>query len=326
MAGALITGAAGFIGSHLAARLLAEGLAVRGIDNLDPYYPAWIKERRLATLRAAPGFDWRPGDLRRADLPALLDGVTWVFHLAARPGVRASWGDGFDEYARANVLATQRLFEALRDRPVERVVFASSSSVYGENASGDAGEEAPRRPISPYGVSKLAGEGLAWAYHASYGVPVVALRYFTVYGPEQRPDMAFHRFLRALLEGREIEVYGDGRQTRDFTFVGDAVEATWRAARAGEPGAVYNIGGGSPAGLGEVIAMLETLTGREARVRLSPARPGDPRATRADTRRAREAFGYAPVTGLREGLARMAEWMPGFLAAEAALGAEHGAA
>lgn len=304
MAGALITGAAGFIGSHLAARLLAEGLAVRGIDNLDPYYPAWIKERRLATLRAAPGFDWRPGDLRRADLPALLDGVTWVFHLAARPGVRASWGDGFDEYARANVLATQRLFEALRDRPVERVVFASSSSVYGENASGDAGEEAPRRPISPYGVSKLAGEGLAWAYHASYGVPVVALRYFTVYGPEQRPDMAFHRFLRALLEGREIEVYGDGRQTRDFTFVGDVVEANWLAAHSAKAvGSVMNVAGGKRISLNELLRAIQSIAGTRLTAKHEPARAGDVKHSLASMARAEALLGFRPQTTLLDGLA-----------------------
>jgi UDP-glucose 4-epimerase len=321
MARALVTGAAGFIGSHLSARLLREGVEVRGIDNLDPYYPAWIKERHLAELRADPRFEGRREDLNEADLGSLLDGVDWVFHLAARPGVRRSWGGGFDDYVRANVLATQRLLEAARALPLEAFVFASSSSVYGEPAPGDTPEGAPRRPLSPYGVSKLAGEGLVHAYHASYGVPTIALRYFTVYGPRQRPDMAFHRFLRALYEGRPIEVYGDGHQTRDFTFVDDAVDATWRAARDGAPGTAYNIGGGSPASVREVIALLEQVSGRPAQVAYGAARPGDPRATRADTRRARSALGYAPATDLRAGLARMASWMQAFLAAGAPAGA-----
>lgn len=326
MALALITGVAGFIGSHLAERLAGEGIAVRGVDSLDPYYPARLKERHLEALRALPGFEWRRADLNEADLAGLLEGVRWVFHLAARPGVRASWGAGFEDYVRANVLGTQRLLEAARGRPLEAFVFASSSSVYGEGIPGEAGEETPRRPLSPYGVSKLAGEGLAQAYEASYGVPAVRLRYFTVYGPRQRPDMAFHRFLRALLEGRTIEVFGDGFQTRDFTFVDDAVEATWSAARAGRPGAAYNIGGGSPASVREVIALLEELTGRAARVHYGEPHPGDPRATRADTRLARAELGYAPRTELRAGLARMAAWMESFLAAEAAAGAGHGAA
>jgi UDP-glucose 4-epimerase len=320
MAIALVTGAAGFIGSHLTERLLREGVTVRGIDNFDSYYPRALKEANLDALRGHPGFEWGPGDLNDIALAPLLADAQWVFHLAARPGVRRSWGDGFEAYVRANIAATHRLLEAVRGLPLRAFVFASSSSVYGEGSAADAGEDAPRRPISPYGVTKLAGEGLVNAYHANYGVPAVALRYFTVYGPRQRPDMAFHRFLRAMLEEREIEIFGDGRQSRDFTFVEDAVDGTWRAAQAGSPGAVYNIGGGSPATLAEVIGILETVTGKRAQLRYGAAQPGDPRATRSDTRRAREAFGYAPRVPLAEGLARMAEWMRRFLTTPAAAG------
>jgi nucleoside-diphosphate-sugar epimerase len=312
---ALVTGVGGFIGSHLAERLLGEGVAVRGIDSFDPYYPAAIKAANLVPLQAQPGFDWRPGDLNDIALEPLLQDVSWVYHLAARPGVRASWGEGFGDYVRANITATHRLLEAVRRRALRAFVFASSSSVYGEGSLDDASENAPRRPISPYGVTKLAGEGLVQAYHAGFGVPAVVLRYFTVYGPRQRPDMAFHRFTRCLLEGSEIEIYGDGRQTRDFTYVGDAVEGTWRAACHAPPGAVYNIGGGSPASVLDVMGLLEAVTGRRACVRHTPPRPGDPRATRADTRRARAEIGYSPATPLRAGLACMVEWMRQFLAA-----------
>jgi UDP-glucuronate 4-epimerase len=310
MPAALVTGVGGFIGSHLADRLLAEGWRVRGIDNFDPYYPREIKEANLHGPVQAAGFEMHEGDLAERDLDPLLQGVDCVFHLAARPGVRLSWGAPFAEYVRANVLATQRLLEALRARPGTRLVFASSSSVYGA-AGAETSEGAPRRPISPYGVTKLAGEALLSAYHQCFAIPAVMLRYFTVYGPRQRPDMAMHRFLRALLADGEIEIYGDGRQTRDFTYVDDAVEATVRAARDGRPGACYNIGGGSPAGLLEVVEILAKATGRRPRLRFLPSQPGDPPATRADVTRARAELGFRPAVPLAAGLARMAAWMDG---------------
>jgi len=314
---ALVTGAAGFIGSHLAERLLAEGWTVRGVDNFDPYYERAYKERNLTGLRDRPGFDVQVADLGSAPLATLLDGVDCVFHLAARPGVRASWGEAFADYARINVLATQRLLEAVRIHPVRRLVYASSSSVYGEadEATDDpTPEDAPCRPISPYGVSKLAAEALVRAYHAACGVPTVALRYFTVYGPRQRPDMAFHRFLRAWLTGGTVTVLGDGRQVRDFTFVEDAIAATVAAARDGRDGEVYNIGGGSPASLTQVFDILRERLGPPVRMEYGPVFPGDPRATRADTRRAQAELGYRPATDLGDGLARMADWMRALLA------------
>ncbi len=323
MAVALVTGVAGFIGAHLAARLLRDGVRVRGLDNLDAYYARELKEQNLTALRALPGCELQIADLNDVDLEALLEGADWVFHLAARPGVRRSWGEAFDGYVRANILGTQRLLEALHCRPGARLVFASSSSVYGE-MSGQVGEDVPRRPISPYGVSKLAGEGLVQAYHETYAVPTVMLRYFTVYGPRQRPDMAFHRFVRALLEDREVEVFGDGGQSRDFTYVDDAVDATVRAAHRGRSGGVYNIGGGSPASVQEVLKILARLTGRRPRVRTLPAEPGDPRVTHADTRRARAELGFAPAMSLEGGLAQMVAWMDALLGARPAAGGEHG--
>lgn len=322
-----MTGAAGFIGSHLAERLLDEGWAVRGVDNFDPYYERACKERNLVGLRDRPGFELQAADLGTAPLERLLDGVDCVFHLAARPGVRASWGEAFADYARINVLATQRLLEAVRARPVRRLVYASSSSVYGEaSAATDrpTSEDAPCRPISPYGVSKLAAEAMVRAYHAACGVPTVALRYFTVYGPRQRPDMAFHRFLRAWMTGAPVIVLGDGRQVRDFTFVGDAVAATVAAAQDGREGEVYNIGGGCPASLTEVFEILRERLGPPARVEQRPVVPGDPRATRADTRRAQAELGYRPATDLGDGLARMADWMRALLAEAPATGVKDG--
>ncbi|MFH1143119.1 MAG: NAD-dependent epimerase/dehydratase family protein [Candidatus Eisenbacteria bacterium] len=309
MARALITGVAGFIGSTLAERLLSEGWQVRGLDNFDPYYERAIKERNLRNCESNAAFELHEGDLAGIDLRPLVADVDGVFHLAARPGVRRSWGATFREYVHANVLATQRLLEALVERPQVRLVFASSSSVYGQAEEPLAVETAPRRPISPYGVTKLAGEALVGAYHVNHGIPAVMLRYFTVFGPRQRPDMAMHRFLRALLAGDEIEIYGDGRQTRDFTFIEDAVDATVRAFHRGRPGACYNIGGGSPASVLEVIEILAAATGRRPRSRLAAAQPGDPRSTRADVGRARADLDFRPRVGLEEGLHRMTAWM-----------------
>ena len=313
---ALVTGVAGFIGSQLAERLLSEGLGVLGLDCFTAYYPRATKERNLDGLRGRAGFRLVEARLQDLDLGPLLDGASQVYHLAAQAGVRSSWGRDFACYTENNVLATQRLLEAVRAHPVRRLVYASSSSVYGEaNEATDlpTSEDAPCRPISPYGVSKLAAEAMVRAYHAACGVPAVALRYFTVYGPRQRPDMAFHRFLRAWKTGGEVTILGDGCQVRDYTFVGDAIAGTVAAARRGTPGAVYNIGGGVPASLTDVMRILSELLGPPARVTHGEPFPGDPRATRADTTRARRDLDYRPATDLGTGLARMAEWMQAFL-------------
>jgi UDP-glucose 4-epimerase len=306
---ALVTGVAGFIGSTLAGRLLDEGAAVTGIDCFTDYYARSIKERNLSTLRPHPAFTFVESTIQEADLAAHLDGVTHVFHLAAQAGVRKSWGRDFQVYTVNNIEATQVLLEACARRPIERLVYASSSSVYGDLVAIPMREDALPQPLSPYGVSKLAAEQLCYLYHVNYGVPTVSMRYFTVYGPRQRPDMGFHRFLRAAHRGEPISLYGDGEQTRDFTFVADAVSATVAAARQGEPGAVYNIGGGSRVSVNQVLAIVEQVVGRPLVLTREDAQKGDMRDTYADSSRARAAIGFAPAYRLDQGLQAEYDWL-----------------
>ena len=310
---ALVTGAAGFIGSTLAERLVRNGDDVVGIDCFTDYYPRSAKERNLAQLRDAPNFRFVEARIQDADLQALLADRTHVFHLAAQAGVRKSWGRDFDVYTSNNIEATQRLLEACVGTAVERVVYASSSSVYGDLVAMPMREDALPQPVSPYGVSKLAAEQLCYLYHVNYGVPTVALRYFTVYGPRQRPDMGFHKFLRATIEGRPIAVFGDGEQTRDFTFVEDAVSATAAAAVRGVPGRVYNIGGGSRVSLNAVLAIIGDVVGRQPVLAREADQKGDMRHTYADTTLARTDLGFAPSWDLRRGLAAEYEWLNGCL-------------
>ena len=312
---ALITGVAGFIGSHLAGALADRGADVVGLDCFTDYYGRDIKEANLATLSGRPAFRFEETALQTADLGRLLEGVTHVFHLAAQAGVRKSWGADFTTYTTHNIDATQRLLEAVKGRPIARLVYASSSSVYGDLAVIPMTEDVPLQPVSPYGVTKLAAEHLCHLYHVNYGVPAVSLRYFTVYGPRQRPDMAFNRFIRAALTGEAITLYGDGEQTRDFTFVADAVAATMAAGDRGRPGAVYNIGGGSRISVNGVLEKIAHITGRTLDVRREPAQKGDMRDTFADTTRARADLGFAPAHSLDEGLAAECDWLAGRLAA-----------
>ena len=306
---ALVTGTAGFIGSHLAERLVDAGVDVTGIDCFTDYYPRAIKERNLQRLRQSPRFSFVEQPLAEADLPALVTGVTHVFHLAAQAGVRRSWGRDFRVYTVNNIDATQRLLEASVGTPIERFVFASSSSVYGDEVTLPMREDARPQPVSPYGVTKLAAEQLCYLYHANHSVPTVSLRYFTVYGPRQRPDMGFMRFLSAVAQDRAVPMFGDGRQTRDFTFVADAVSATVAAATRGTPGGVYNIGGGSRVQLLDVFDLIRQVTGRPLQIeRLEPQR-GDMRDTYADTSRARADLGFAPSVTLEQGLRAQYEWM-----------------
>jgi nucleoside-diphosphate-sugar epimerase len=313
---ALVTGAAGFIGSHLCRRLARDGWRVRGVDCFTPYYDPSQKERNVAGLAREPRFELKRVDLGTADLRGLLAGVDTAWHLAAQAGVRSSWGQSFAEYTAQNINATQRLLEAAVGSGLRRLVYASSSSVYGEAPVYPMPEDGPLRPISPYGVTKLAAEHLARLYAMAHGVPTVSLRYFTVYGPRQRPDMGFHRFFRAILGGEELTLFGDGSQSRDFTFVEDVTEANLLAAEHGEPGGVYNVSGGSRITVLEVIRMMERITGKGARVVRSPGRDGDPHDTGGDSSRAREQLGFRPRVGLEEGLARMADWMDRFLRGE----------
>jgi nucleoside-diphosphate-sugar epimerase len=303
----LVTGVAGFIGSHLAEALIARGHEVVGIDALTDYYNPKLKEANLVGLRRDPRFHFVRGDLNEIDLGQVAEGVGVVFHQAAQAGVRASWGREFTIYTRQNVDATQRLLEFFRGRPLRKFVYASSSSVYGETTELPMREDSPTCPHSPYGVTKLAAEHLVGLYHRNFGLPAVSLRYFTVYGPRQRPDMAFHRFIAALLAGQPIAVYGDGRQTRDFTFVGDAVAANLAAADRGTPGGVFNIGGGSRVPLREVLDLLLSLIG-QGEVRYEARQHGDVTHTWADTTRARAELGFAPAVGLAEGLERQVAW------------------
>ena len=306
---ALVTGVAGFIGSTLADRLLHEGADVVGIDCFTDYYPRAQKERNLANLVGHQRFRFVESALRDADFGSLLADRTHVFHLAAQAGVRKSWGRDFAIYTENNVDATQILLEACAGRPLERVVYASSSSVYGDSVSLPMREDALPQPVSPYGVTKLAAEQLCYLYHVSYQVPTVSLRYFTVYGPRQRPDMGFHRFLLAVRLGQPIAVYGDGEQTRDFTFVADAVAATIAAARQGVPGRVYNIGGGSRVSVNHVLEMIGRVSGRQPAIVFEAAQRGDMRHTYADTSLARADLDFAPTVDLEQGLTAEYKWI-----------------
>jgi nucleoside-diphosphate-sugar epimerase len=308
MANALITGAAGFIGSHLTQGCLERGHRVLGIDSFTSYYDPDLKRANLAQIGAHPSWTFLEGDLLDLDLVSLLDGIEVVFHLAAQPGVRASWGQTFGAYVDSNVTAMQRLLEASRSVALQRFVFASSSSVYGDAERLPTSEEMSLQPISPYGATKALGEHLCRLYHHSHALPTVMLRYFTVYGPRQRPDMAFNKLIRAALEHEEIVIYGDGGQTRDFTFVSDAVDGTIAAAWKGVPGAVYNLGGGARTSMNEVLEMISDLTGEELNIRRVAAQAGDARDTAADTRRARAQLGFVPARSLYKGLSEQVAW------------------
>ncbi len=307
---ALVTGCAGFIGSQVAEALLAAGHEVVGIDCFTDNYPREHKQANLVPAREHDRFTFARADLVTTDAEALLDGCDAVFHLAAEPGVRSSWGQKFDRYLRNNIRATQRLLEASAQTPERRIVYASSSSVYGESEALPTPEDATPQPLSPYGVTKLAAEQLCRLYHAEQGVNAVALRFFSVYGPRQRPDMAFRRFCEAAAAGAPIEIYGDGRQTRDFTFVGDVVAAVLAAGTAdGVGGEVYNIGGGSRVSLAATLELLAAIAGRPLDVRHEERESGDVQDTGAAIDRAREDLGFEPATELREGLQAEFEWV-----------------
>jgi UDP-glucuronate 4-epimerase len=301
----VVTGAAGFIGSQLSAALVADGHEVVGVDCFTDYYDVAEKEEN------ARGLDVLRLDLADELLP--LDGVDGVFHLAGQPGAR-SFGDAFPLYVRRNVLATQKVFEACAAAGI-RVAFASSSSVYGDAEAYPTREDADPRPLNPYGMTKLACEQLAYAYGRSFDLDVVTLRYFTVYGPRQRPDMLFRRVCERLLDGRPFEVFGTGDQSRSFTYVADVVEATRAALDRGVAGAIYNVGGGEEASLGEAVALLEEISGRRLEVERAPAAKGDMLRTNADVSRIRADTGWVPQTSLHDGLARMWSWAAARVAA-----------
>jgi nucleoside-diphosphate-sugar epimerase len=304
---ALVTGCAGFIGSTLADRLLAEGYEVVGIDRFSDYYPREIKERNLSGAIGHPRFTLIEEDILQMEA---FPGVDYVFHLAAQAGVRASWGKSFEVYTRDNVQATQHLLECYKNTGIKKFVYSSSSSVYGD-VELPMREDRPVQPVSPYGVTKLAAEHLCYLYWKNYGVPTVSLRYFTVYGPRQRPDMGINKFVRAVLNGDAITVYGDGTQTRDFTYIDDVVEANVLAATSDVRGEVFNIGGGNRISVSDLIGAIEEVTGKGAIVEHAGEQKGDVKDTWADARKAEELLGWHAGTGIARGLERYVDWIHG---------------
>ena len=307
----LVTGVAGFVGSSLAERLIREGHEVIGVDCFTDYYARSIKEENLKGLLKEEKFNFFEADVLWVNLGELLNGVDYVFHQAAQAGVRSSWGDEFNVYTSNNVLATQRLLEACKGLEMKRFIYASSSSVYGDSEELPLREQSFLKPVSPYGVTKLAGEYLCYSYWKNFDIPVVSLRYFTVYGPRQRPDMAFHRFIKAMLNDENIEIYGDGEQTRDFTFISDAIEGNMLAMKSDAAGEVFNIGGGSRVSVNEVLESIQKISGKAARIVYRDVQKGDVRHTLADTSKARKHLGYVPKIDLNTGLTEQWKWLKG---------------
>jgi len=315
MTTSIVTGVAGFIGSHLAEALLHQsGITganrVIGVDHFNDYYDPALKRKNVAALECHPAFKLVEGDIKTLDWSALLEDVEVVYHQAAQAGVRASWGQGFHAYTDRNITATQVLLEAAKEAKLKRLVYASTSSVYGNAETLPTYETTCPQPVSPYGITKLAAEQLCWLYHYNFDLPVTVLRYFTVYGPRQRPDMAFHKFFKAVLEDRPIPVYGDGRQTRDFTFISDAIAANLAAATVPEAvGEIFNIGGGSRVALTEVIDIMEQVVGQTIRRDYIERAMGDARHTAADVTKANKLLNYYPQVVLKEGLSQEWEWV-----------------
>lgn len=317
---AVVTGAAGFVGSSLVDTLLHQGHEVLGIDCFTDYYPRHDKVRNLEHARSFDAFSLVEGDLRALPLLQLIEGVDWIFHQAAQAGVRASWGKSFELYTNHNVLATQQLLEVLKDEKartsLKKIVYASSSSVYGSAETLPTSEKTLPKPVSPYGVTKLAAEHLMGLYAKEYGVPTVSLRYFTVYGPRQRPDMAFHRFIRAGFRGETISVYGDGEQSRDFTFIDDIISANISAVDAGKHGLVLNIGGGSRVSVNEVLRLLDRILGKPLQRIYQARQAGDARHTGADISLATEILVYRPTVKLEDGLRKEVAWVEKIVSAQ----------
>ena len=311
MTNTIVTGVGGFIGSHLAETLLNQGDKVIGIDEFNDYYNPTLKRQNISQFQDHPGFQLIENDIQSLNWSELLVDVDIVYHQAAQAGVRASWGGGFRDYTERNINATQIILEAAINAPnLKRLVYASTSSVYGNAETFPTPETVCPQPVSPYGITKLAAERLGKLYHQNFGVPCVYLRYFTVYGPRQRPDMAFHKFFKWILQDQPISIYGDGQQTRDFTFISDAVAANLLAAIVPlAVGEVFNIGGGSRVVLAEVINIMERIVGRPIKKNFVEKARGDARHTSADVSKAKTILGYQPQVSLTEGLRQEWEWM-----------------
>ena len=311
MSNIIVTGVAGFVGSHLAEALLNQGEKVIGIDQFNDYYDPKLKRQNISQFQENPAFKLIENDIQSLNWSDLLVDVDIIYHQAAQAGVRASWGEGFRAYTERNINATQIILEAAKDAPnLKRLVYASSSSIYGNAESFPTPESICPQPVSPYGITKLVGEQLCNLYYQNFGVPCVSLRYFTVYGPRQRPDMAFHKFFKWILEDEPISIYGDGQQTRDFTFISDAIAANLAAGRVPEAvGQIFNIGGGSRVVLTEVIDTMEKIVGRPIRKNFVEKARGDARHTSADVSKAQKILGYQPQVSLAEGLRQEWEWI-----------------
>ncbi|MEM8719352.1 MAG: NAD-dependent epimerase/dehydratase family protein [Cyanobacteria bacterium P01_G01_bin.39] len=307
----IVTGVAGFVGSHLAEALLNQGIEVIGIDQFNDYYDPLLKQKNIASLNRFTNFKLIKADIEELDWQQLLQSVAVVYHQAAQAGVRASWGAGFFNYTAKNINATQVILEAAKEATsLKRIVYASSSSIYGNAATMPTPETLCPQPVSPYGITKLAGELLCWLYQQNFAVPVTALRYFTVYGPRHRPDMAFHKFFKAVIDGDAISIYGDGQQTRDYTYVSDIVAANLAAAKVPEAiGEVFNIGGGSRVTLMELLGIMEQVIGQSIRKNYVEKAKGDALHTSADITKAQTVLGYSPQVSLAEGLTKEWEWI-----------------
>lgn len=301
---ALVTGCAGFIGSNITETLLQRGYDVVGIDSFTDYYPRSIKERNIQNILRNSNFRLISEDiLKMVTFPE----VDIIFHLAAQPGVRSSWGDKFYIYCNNNIDATQKLLEFYKEKSIKKFVYSSSSSIYGD-AELPMRENCIPKPVSPYGVSKLAGENLSYLYWSNYNMPTIALRYFTVYGPRQRPDMAINKFVTAILEGKEIPIFGDGKQRRDFTYISDVVDANILASECSETGKAFNIGGGSDISVNDLISLISELAETPAKIRYTETQKGDVRDTLADTHSSMEYLHWAPQVNIKEGLTRYIQW------------------
>lgn len=301
----LVTGCAGFIGSHLVDNLLERGYKVIGIDCFTDYYSMEIKKKNISNALSHKNFEFIEKDI--LDMSGYPE-VDYVFHQAAQAGVRASWGKSFEIYTRNNIEVTQKLLEFYKDVEIKKFVYASSSSVYGD-AELPMREDSLLKPVSPYGVTKLAGDNLCYLYWKNYGVPTASLRYFTVYGPRQRPDMAIHKFVKAIFKGDEITIFGDGTQTRDFTYVDDVVEANILAAKSNLAGEVFNIGGGSRIGVNELIKKIEEIIGKKAMIENIDKQKGDVRDTLAETSKVKELLDWSPKVNIDEGLKKYIRWL-----------------
>jgi len=310
---ALVTGSAGFIGSTLAEKLLKDNNQVVGIDCFIDYYPRELKEKNVEPFINHPNFTFIEKDILDMNLKELLKDVDYIFHQAAQAGVRASWGKSFGIYSDNNILGTQKLLEAAKESSIEKFIYASSSSVYGDTDQLPMKETNKLQPVSPYGVSKLAAENLCYLYYKNFKVPIISLRYFTVFGERQRPDMAFHIFIKAILKGNTLTIFGDGKQSRNFTHVDDIVQANILASESTVRGEIFNIGGdGKRVVLNDAISLIEKLIGKKAKRNYQNKVRGDVKHTSADCSKAKSMLNYRPVIDFEEGLKREIEFLKDF--------------